>query len=116
MPEDVSRISVVVPAYNRAALLPLTLDAILTQVPPPREVIVVDDGSWDDTQAVLAGYAAPVRTIRIENSGALVARKVGMHAASGELVAFCDSDDLWRPGFLAAMEALWRAEPGTKAA
>jgi glycosyltransferase involved in cell wall biosynthesis len=109
-------VSVVIPAYNRAALLPFTLDAILGQSPRPREVIVVDDGSKDDTPAVLARYASRVTAIRIENSGDLVARNVGMRAASGELVAFCDSDDLWRPGFLAAMAELWQAEPATKAA
>jgi glycosyltransferase involved in cell wall biosynthesis len=109
-------ISVVIPAYNRAGLLPFTLDAILAQTPPPREVIVVDDGSRDETPAVLARYPAPVRTIRIENSGDLVARNNGLRAASGELVAFCDSDDLWRPGFLAAMGELWRVEPETKVA
>ncbi len=116
MLETEPSISVVVPAYNRAALLPFTLDAILAQTPRPREVIVVDDGSRDDTPAVTARYAARVNAIRIENSGDLVARNVGLRAASGELVAFCDSDDLWRPGFLAAMVALWQAEPAAKAA
>lgn len=116
MTESEPNFSVVVPAYNRAALLPFTLDAILAQSPAPREVIVVDDGSLDDTPAVLARYGAPVRAVRIANSGDLVARNIGVRAAAGDLVAFCDSDDLWRPGFLAAMAELWRAEPATRAA
>ncbi len=109
-------IGVVVPSYNRAGLLPETLDAILGQTRPPDEVIVVDDGSADDTPAVLARYAPRVRAIRIDNSGDLVARNTGLRAAGSDLVAFCDSDDLWRPGFLAAMARLWQAEPRTLAA
>jgi glycosyltransferase involved in cell wall biosynthesis len=109
-------VSVIIPAYNRATLLPFTLAAVLAQIPPPDEVIVVDDGSTDGTAAVAAGYARAVRCIGIKNSGDLAARNVGLRAAAGDRVAFCDSDDLWRPGFLAAMEALWRAEPATHAA
>ncbi len=110
-------ISVVVPAWNRAALLPETLDRILAQTRPAEEVIVVDDGSEDDTPAVLARYAARgVRTIRTTNAGDLAARNVGTAAARGPLVAFCDSDDLWHPGFLAAMEEMWRRAPRLVAA
>jgi len=109
-------ISVVVPSYNRADLLPATLDAILAQTLPPDEIIVVDDGSRDASLAVLQRYAPRVRAMPIENSGELVARNTGLRAASSDLVAFCDSDDLWTPGFLDAMAALWRAEPLTKIA
>jgi len=109
-------VSVIIPAYNRATLLPFTLDAVLAQVPPPDEVIVVDDGSTDGTGAVAAAYPNRVRCIGIRNSGDLAARNVGLRAARGERVAFCDSDDVWRPGFLAAMDALWQAEPGLHAA
>lgn len=108
--------SVIIPAYNRATLLPRTLDAVLAQVPAPDEVIVVDDGSTDGTGDVVAGYANRVRGIRIDNAGDLAARNVGLRAARADRVAFCDSDDLWRPGFLAAMDDLWRAEPGVRAA
>ena len=109
-------ISVVVPTYNRADLLPASIDAILAQTLPPDEIIVVDDGSRDDTQVVLRRYAPRVRSVLIENSGDLVARNAGLRAASGHLVAFCDSDDVWMPGFLEAMAAIWSAEPGTKTA
>lgn len=109
-------ISVVVPTYNRAALLPATLDAILAQTLPPREVIVVDDGSTDDTGAVLARYGARIRSLRIPNSGDLVARNAGLREARGDLVAFCDSDDLWKPDFLGAMAGIWQAEPRTRVA
>jgi len=106
------RISVVIPAYNRADLIGETLDAILGQTLAPFEVIVVDDGSRDATWEVLQSYAPRVRSIRIENSGDLVARNAGLRLATGDLVAFCDSDDLWRPNFLEAMAGLWRREPG----
>lgn len=109
-------ISVVIPTYNRAALLPATLEAVFGQTLPPAEVIVVDDGSRDETAAVLAGYAPRVRHLRIENAGDLVARNTGLRAAVGDLVAFCDSDDLWAPGFLAGMAGLWQAAPGLQAA
>ncbi len=109
-------IGVVVPTYNRASFLPETLDAILGQTRPPDEIIVVDDGSTDATPEVLARYAPGVRTIRITNSGDLVARNTGVRAAASDLIAFCDSDDLWRPGYLAAVARLWQAEPRTRAA
>ena len=109
-------ISVVVPSYDRADLLPGTLDAVLAQTLPPREVIVVDDGSRDRTMAVLAGYVPRVTPIRIDNSGSIVARNTGLRLATAPLVAFCDSDDLWRPDFLARMAELWQAEPRTRVA
>ncbi len=96
--------------------MPVSLDAILHQTIEPFEVIVIDDGSKDDTSQVLARYAPRVRGIRIENSGELVARNTGLRAATGDLVAFCDSDDLWTPGYLEAMAAAWRAEPRLKTA
>ncbi len=105
------KISVVIPSYNRAALLDETLDRVLAQTCPPNEVIVVDDGSTDQTRSVLASYGDKVRSIFIPNSGDLVARNTGLRAASGELVAFCDSDDLWTPDHLAAMHIFW-AEAG----
>lgn len=104
-------ISVVVPTYNRAGLISATLDSILTQDTPAGEVIVVDDGSTDATPDVLANYRHRVRVVRVANGGANIARNIGLRTASGQLVAFCDSDDLWRPGFLTAMAALWHHAP-----
>lgn len=110
------RISVVIPSYNRADLLPRTLASIQTQRRPPDEVIVVDDGSADSTPDFLARLAPAVRSRRVPNGGDLVARNIGVRAATGELVAFCDSDDLWHPDFLAEMTRLWQTEPGLRAA
>ena len=105
------KISVVIPTYNRAAFLAETLDAIFAQTLPPDEIIIVDDGSTDNTDLVLRAYAGRLQVITIANSGDLVARNVGLSRATGELVAFCDSDDIWHENFLASMIELWLAEP-----
>lgn len=104
-------ISVVIPIYNRAGLVAETLDAIFAQTRSPDEVIVVDDGSTDETACVLAGYGTRLVVIRVENGGDIAARNIGVRAARGDLVAFCDSDDLWMPGHLQAMAAQWLAVP-----
>ena len=110
-------ISVVVPSYNRAQLLPRTLETILAQTSPAEEIIVVDDGSTDGSpDMVREVFQGRVRVQVIPNSGDASARNVGVSLATGDLVAFCDSDDLWEPGYLAAMRDLWRAEPATRAA
>jgi glycosyltransferase involved in cell wall biosynthesis len=109
-------INVIIPACNRAMLLPLPLDTVLAQSLPPDEILVVDDGSTDGTAAVARSHGAKVHCIVTSNGGEHVARNIGVRAARGRLVAFCDSDDLWRPDFLAAMLMLWRAEPRTRAA
>lgn len=89
-------VSVVIPTYNRATLIGETIDSILAQTRPPAEIIVVDDGSTDDTETVVARYGA-VRHHRISNVGPSAARNVGVSLARGSWIAFCDSDDLWRP-------------------
>ena len=109
-------VSVVIPTFDRADLLAFTLDAILAQTVLPAEIIVVDDGSRDGTGNVLSRYSPRIRCVRIENSGSIVARNVGLRAASNQLVAFCDSDDVWQPRFLEVMTGLWRAEPRLRVA
>ena len=105
-----SAISVVIPTYNRASLIPETLASILAQTRPADEIIVVDDGSKDNTREILAQYGSRVTVKTIPNSGDIVARNVGLRMATSELVAFCDSDDLWREDFLDVMSAQWRQE------
>jgi glycosyltransferase involved in cell wall biosynthesis len=96
------RVSVVVPVYNRGASIRWTLDSVLAQTFPSFEVIVVDDGSSDDTAACIATHYPSVRLLRQErNGGAPAAVNRGVAAARGELIAFLDSDDLWSPDKLA---------------
>jgi glycosyltransferase involved in cell wall biosynthesis len=91
------RISVVIPTYNRADLIGRTIASVLAQTLPPDEVLVVDDGSTDDTEAVIAAFGSRVRYVRQDNAGVSVARNRGAGLAGGRWLAFVDSDDLWRP-------------------
>ncbi len=109
---DQPPVSVVLPAYQAAATLPATLDSVLAQVPPPRTVVVVDDGSTDATAAVLAARADRVTAVRIDNSGGPSRpRNIGLANCGDELVSLFDADDLMRPGKLAAQAAVFAACP-----
>jgi glycosyltransferase involved in cell wall biosynthesis len=107
-------VSVIIPTFNRATLIGETIDSILTQTRPPSEVIVVDDGSTDDTEGVVARYGNAVRYHRIDNVGPSAARNVGVSLAKGSWLAFCDSDDLWRPTKLERQLALHELAPGVE--
>lgn len=105
-------VSIVTATYNMGRYLGLTIDSILAQSYPQLECVVVDDGSTDETPTVLAGYADDprVRVIRQTNAGQTVAKNRGLREARGELIGFCDADDLWRPEKLAVQVPLF-AEP-----
>ena len=90
-------VSVVIPSFNRGALIGETIESILAQTHPPAEVVVVDDGSTDDTASIVGRYGGAVRYHRIDNLGPSAARNVGVSISTGSWIAFCDSDDLWRP-------------------
>ena len=104
-------IAVVVPTYNRGDLIGETLSSIKAQSFKPAEVIVVDDGSSDDTERVVKETDPCVKYLRIENSGECRARNVGVDASSAAWVAFCDSDDLWLPDRLMRQVELLREAP-----
>jgi glycosyltransferase involved in cell wall biosynthesis len=104
-------ISVIVPTYNRASYLPDALDGVLPQLGPDDEIVVVDDGSTDDTPTVLAGYGDRVRVIRTANGGLGAARNVGLAAARNDWIAFHDSDDVVRADRLAVQRAWIRRRP-----
>jgi glycosyltransferase involved in cell wall biosynthesis len=90
-------VTVVIPTYNYAHFVTEAVDSALAQTYPAVEVIVVDDGSTDDTRAVLSRYGDRIRYIYQENGGLSAARNTGIRAAAGELVTFLDSDDAFHP-------------------
>ena len=104
-------ISLVIPTYNRGHLIAETLDSALAQEPPFLEIIVVDDGSTDNTSSVLAAYANRVQLLGGPNGGVQRARNRGVEAARGEFIAMCDSDDLLEAGFVDTMQAWLREHP-----
>ena len=102
---DAVTFSVIIPAYNSAATLARAIDSVLAQTCPAHEIIVVDDGSADDTLQLAQGYGAPVRVIHQSNAGVSVARNRGAEAATGDWLAFLDADDWYYPDRLR-----WHAE------
>lgn len=90
-------ISIIIPTFNRARYLPAAIDSVLSQGFDDCEVIVVDDGSTDDSLKLLAAYGQRIRVLTQANAGAGAARNLGIGHAVGEYVAFLDSDDLWFP-------------------
>lgn len=104
-------VSVVIPCFNHARFLAEAVDSALGQTRPAAEVIVVDDGSTDETGRVLDAYAGRVRVVRQGNRGVSAARNAGAALATGDLLAFLDADDVWLPGKLAAQAELFAAPP-----
>jgi glycosyltransferase involved in cell wall biosynthesis len=100
--ERMPRISVVIPSYNAAQYLPAAIESVLGQDYKNLEIVVVDDGSSDQTPSIVARYGKFVEYIRLENNGGGPARprNIGIRAASGDYIALFDSDDLMLPGKL----------------
>ena len=92
---DAPTVSVILPTYNRARWLSEAIRSLLGQTRPPLEIIVVDDGSTDDTPAICSRFARQVRYLRQDNAGVGAARNRGIREAQGEWIAFADSDDVW---------------------
>jgi glycosyltransferase involved in cell wall biosynthesis len=98
---SVPAVSVILPTYNRAALLPASAGSVLAQGCRDLELLIVDDGSTEDIAAVARGFGdARVRCIRRERGGPAAARNSGVRAARGRWLAFQDSDDTWHAGKL----------------
>ncbi|MBK7724458.1 MAG: glycosyltransferase family 2 protein [Dehalococcoidia bacterium] len=103
-------VSVVIPAYNAARFLAEAIESVLAQTVAPAEVIVVDDGSTDQTGRIAMGFSE-VRLISLAHSGVSVARNHGVGAATGSFIAFLDADDTWRPDKLDRQLSLARSSP-----
>jgi glycosyltransferase involved in cell wall biosynthesis len=101
------KVSVVIPTYNRSEMLREAVDSVLAQEFREFELIVVDDGSTDNTPRVLEAYGDDIRYFRQDNKGVSAARNRGIDLASGTLIAFLDSDDLWLPQKLARQMAFF---------
>jgi glycosyltransferase involved in cell wall biosynthesis len=92
------KVSVIIPTYNRRMLVKRAIESVLDQSVEPYEIIVVDDGSTDDTKKEIIKYGSKIRYIYQENSGKPgAARNLGLKHVKGNWIAFLDSDDIWRP-------------------
>ncbi|MFH1846067.1 MAG: glycosyltransferase [Candidatus Omnitrophota bacterium] len=89
------KVSVIIPAYNKAVLTVKTVESVLAQTYENIEIIVVDDGSTDNTEELLLPYAEKIKYIRKQNSGASSARNLGINNARGEYIGFIDCDDMY---------------------
>ncbi len=108
IPGDKPLVSVIIPTYNRAAILPRAIESVLAQSFGHFELVVVDDGSTDDTRAAVDRFADRriIYLRHAQNSGGAAARNTGIDAARGRHVAFLDSDDEWLPDKLARQVAV----------
>ncbi|CAN5565304.1 hypothetical protein BH11PLA2_BH11PLA2_05050 [soil metagenome] len=104
------RVSVVIPTYNSAALVVEAVASVLAQTLPAFEIIVIDDGSTDDTATRLQHL--PVTLIQQSNGGVADARNRGVASATGDLIAFLDADDVWHPQKLAVQVPLFESDLG----
>ncbi|HLO50073.1 MAG TPA: glycosyltransferase [Kamptonema sp.] len=107
----IPRVSVVIPSYNCASYIAEAINSVFNQTYSDWEVIVVDDGSKDDTRAVVKCYGDRIRYIYQKNQGVSIARNHGIQLARGEFVAFLDADDFFLPDKLAAQIAMFAAQP-----
>ncbi len=106
------RCSVVIPLFNKAEFIGMTLRSALGQSHPPHEIVVVDDGSTDGSEAMVRAIGdARIQLVRQANAGVSVARNRGIAAATGELIAFLDADDWWHPQHLQTIVGLARRQP-----
>lgn len=111
MPTVTPFVSVIIPVYNGDRYITQAVESVLAQTYEAYELIVVDDGSTDDTPLILKGYGSRLHYIYQPNQGVAIARNCGIQAAKGELVAFLDADDFFLPDKLAAQAAVFVAHP-----
>lgn len=92
---DLRRVSLIIPCFNAAPWLAAAVESALDQTRPPDQIIIVDDGSTDSSLRVASGFGALVQSIARPHAGISAARNCGLEAASGQVIAFLDADDLW---------------------
>src|SRR5581483_8159413 len=108
---DKPTISVIIPCFNHAAYLAKAIQSALVQTLPADEIIVVDDGSTDDTAKVTASSGTRIRYVYQSNAGLSAARNTGIKLATGKYIGFLDADDLWHPDFLTTLVNLLERHP-----
>ncbi|HEV7348078.1 glycosyltransferase family A protein [Telluribacter sp.] len=111
MPTSTATISVIIPAFNGSAFIERALESILRQSHIPTEILVVDDGSTDNTPEIVARFGSRVRYLLKANGGVASARNEGIRQTSGEYIAFLDQDDYWPDDMLEKTLARFEKEP-----
>jgi glycosyltransferase involved in cell wall biosynthesis len=101
-------VSIIINNYNYGRFLTAAIDSALAQSYPGIEVVVVDDGSTDDSRAIIASYGERIRPVLRENGGQAAALNTGFEASRGEVIFFLDSDDLLHPNAVEEVMAVWR--------
>ena len=109
--KSVPRVTAIIPSYNRANYLPLAVESVLAQSLPVFEIIIVDDGSTDNTPEVVKSFSDKVRFFERDHQGVSAARNAGLELAQGDIIAWCDADDEWEPEFLSSVVPLLKADP-----
>jgi glycosyltransferase involved in cell wall biosynthesis len=104
-------VSVIIPTYNRATMVTRAVESVLAQTFTDYELIVVDDGSTDETEKVLSEYRDHINFLQQPNRGVSAARNYGIRSAVGQLIAFLDSDDLWLPEKLSRQTRFFKHRP-----
>lgn len=114
MVDRVPFFSVVIPTYNRSSVLPRAIDSVLSQSLQDFELIVVDDGSTDDTESIIQKYSDKLKYCKVENRGVSAARNIGATNTNGKYLAFLDSDDEWLPNKLQVQAEYFNNNPKSK--
>lgn len=105
------KVSVIIPAYNSEKTIVRALQSVFDQTRPPYEIIVIDDGSSDRTLEILNEYKEKISVFCQKNSGAAAARNEGVNKATGDLIAFLDSDDIWHAQKLEIQASFFEVDP-----
>lgn len=106
-------ISVVIPLFNKADYLKQAIESVLGQSRRPQEILVIDDGSTDGGDRIVRDYASTVQLVCVPHAGVSAARNRGIEMARGQLVAFLDADDVWKPRFVENVAGLLERFPGS---
>jgi len=109
------KVSVAIPVRNGSATIQATLDSVLRQTVAPDEILVMDDGSTDNTASLASLYEPRVTVFKQENQGVAGARNVLIKKAQGDLIAFLDADDIWHPSYLEVQRRLFADYPAAVA-